>query len=786
MTSFPMPIGPKADLAELEYVATLHQTVFPELRKNASISASDISLYLRSRYGIQINDEAAQDIVRGLGGFHRRECVEGSQDESVTANNITHVDPSKRYGTEDLVAENVSPSFQEESIHRGENDENELKECDDIYLDLVQWMAALFIPTILKGSDEANRKEHLDDEMRNIRQTLRDIDHDTVNDLFDVIHKSLKKRQCLNDLQKARDKYSLEIDERMLPLAFQNLIESLGIEDKGSSEEIVLTKDLVKSLLVAHGEKFNEDLLQQMVDCTVIDKTGGEEIHEKFNLSSFITALTHDINLYETGIEDKVSTTFFDVFHSEPIEVNKNNIVGEDNDVNECSNAKDDEGGGFHYNSSSIHSSNFGVSHHDPDCERPDEDSTYHRRPERAECKPHYTYVPTAPYIDYVVDSQQGVVFLMLLWVYFIFSVMVYMIFINAFAYNIIPCSPSFACELVNRIWSWMCLGIILCLGGIILMVPISIANDPYRIDCRRAAISATFIIVFTFLPYIGIDAYRRAIPHGPNERPNELDLLVTSRWVETATHLYLSFGVFLLLTNAIRFLFGTAFNCEEQESLGTIGKLFLSREVTGSAAVKLAATRKINRLLQNSMGLHTNGHKNIVAQRFHSCTGQVEDCGGIIWTWKQILTHNKLLQDHGVWIHSRLAVGQEGQIIAYAFLIGLLIYETEILAREADEFISFVDQEEPGPLKPILLSYLPAGWIIRRSFSTGIGFAAAIGVALIVLYLPSSVSTTLQLRSGVLSSMQDKNFQKYRYSADTTFYNVGELVFYYFMLSYL
>ena len=68
MTSFQQPIGPKSDLAELEYIAALHQTCFPDLRKDCSISSSDVLLFLSSRYGLKIDEECALDVIRGLGG----------------------------------------------------------------------------------------------------------------------------------------------------------------------------------------------------------------------------------------------------------------------------------------------------------------------------------------------------------------------------------------------------------------------------------------------------------------------------------------------------------------------------------------------------------------------------------------------------------------------------------------------------------------------------------------------------------------------------------------------
>ena len=63
-----LPVGPQADARELEYICGLLQTALPDLRDDATVSATDIRLYLRSRYGLSITPDVAIDIVNGLGG----------------------------------------------------------------------------------------------------------------------------------------------------------------------------------------------------------------------------------------------------------------------------------------------------------------------------------------------------------------------------------------------------------------------------------------------------------------------------------------------------------------------------------------------------------------------------------------------------------------------------------------------------------------------------------------------------------------------------------------------
>jgi hypothetical protein len=65
--------GAAADLSEMEYISALHQTQLPDIRRDGTISATDICIFLRSKYGIVIHQEEANDIVMGLSG-RRRGC----------------------------------------------------------------------------------------------------------------------------------------------------------------------------------------------------------------------------------------------------------------------------------------------------------------------------------------------------------------------------------------------------------------------------------------------------------------------------------------------------------------------------------------------------------------------------------------------------------------------------------------------------------------------------------------------------------------------------------------
>jgi hypothetical protein len=75
---FERPVGACADVSELEYISALHQTCDNQLRQDCSITAKDIQVFLRSRYGVLVDEEEVKGtIIAGLGGGnHDNEIID--------------------------------------------------------------------------------------------------------------------------------------------------------------------------------------------------------------------------------------------------------------------------------------------------------------------------------------------------------------------------------------------------------------------------------------------------------------------------------------------------------------------------------------------------------------------------------------------------------------------------------------------------------------------------------------------------------------------------------------
>lgn len=96
-----------------------------------------------------------------------------------------------------------------------------------------------------------------------------------------------------------------------------------------------------------------------------------------------------------------------------------------------------------------------------------------------------------------------------------------------------------------------------------------------------------------------------------------------------------------------------------------------------GSGRSKRAATRKINRLLQNASSMkpktsdaledYSVDTSEAIMINFVIRGEMFEDCGGLIWTWKQLYSGD-LFEEEGVWIMSRLLVIQMIQALFISF----------------------------------------------------------------------------------------------------------------------
>ena len=195
----------------------------------------------------------------------------------------------------------------------------------------------------------------------------------------------------------------------------------------------------------------------------------------------------------------------------------------------------------------------------------------------------------------------------------------------------------------------------------------------------------------------------------------------------------------------------------------------------------KRASSRKINAVLDNAVKMHFkdwNGVKVTAAERFIIEPEKSIRVGGLLWSWRNLLTR-KLSTHYGIcWLPSRLSIAQESQLIVLLFSIALLVWGGDSLASDAERKRAELQAEPDGPLKDEALRFVPEPWVIKATFAFGGFFAISVAVVIILVYLPSTVATILALRSGRIATFRDQeHFFLNRKASDKVFYNVANAV---------
>ena len=243
---FTKPKGATADLREIEYISALHQTG-ETLRKDGTINAADISLFLMSRYGIDVTaDEVSNTISKGFGG-------------------------------------------------------GGISESDGNLMDLTEVVAMLFIPTLIRIKGEMTKHTRDSDDNDNF------VDDFNVNcGEYDADDHVVNKSDVpLNSSKSSTNKYNRSL--------FQYVLQMIVADTVGeSSYSPPITVELLRNIFLFYGEKdvaSDTNLLEGMVELAL---TAGENL----DAAVFAHCCTSDVELYDVGWENKLTTNYNDVFET--------------------------------------------------------------------------------------------------------------------------------------------------------------------------------------------------------------------------------------------------------------------------------------------------------------------------------------------------------------------------------------------------------------------------------------------------------------------------------------
>jgi hypothetical protein len=146
---------------------------------------------------------------------------------------------------------------------------------------------------------------------------------------------------------------------------------------------------------------------------------------------------------------------------------------------------------------------------------------------------------------------------------------------------------------------------------------------------------------------------------------------------------------------------------------------LFVPVDIRRTAVQKVAGTYKINSLLHHAYRLQRKARKKTKSRNaeheammcFLFYGEKDENCGGFFWTWARTLWKHTEGRKEGLWMHSRLFVGQMGQFLIIVIFTVLWLSGTKTLATKADEQRqSIIDDEGLG--SETALYFVPESWM--------------------------------------------------------------------------
>lgn len=287
-------------------------------------------------------------------------------------------------------------------------------------------------------------------------------------------------------------------------------------------------------------------------------------------------------------------------------------------------------------------------------------------------------------------------------------------------------------------------------------MVSASLGNSVYATNLMWIVVGMGAVACFVLLPYFG-DVSNIIFS---TEKSEDLDMRIVY---------YVSLiGGFLLLAALVLNIIqrGYSDNSSTNQKLDWFWRFLVPGMVRLESKLKRAASYKINLMVRNACEVHktaefdgrsSRGEGETVGNAmlaFVRSSDRTEDLlGGVIETWKRIFS-GSLFEEDGIWFSTHLLAGNLAQSIL-VLAVGAIFY----VLYESDWFQQLLTT----------LDGLGSSLRWRLTLPLFLGIACSeLAVFLITAnYIPSTVSTILQYRSGGIGSLHSNRFQRLRLAVD-------------------
>ena len=188
---------------------------------------------------------------------------------------------------------------------------------------------------------------------------------------------------------------------------------------------------------------------------------------------------------------------------------------------------------------------------------------------------------------------------------------------------------------------------------------------------------------------------------------------------------------------------------------------------------IKRAASYKMNLIIRNACDVHktsgfdgrtgygagvaTYGKAMLAFARCSDRTVELQE--GFFPAWKKIYT-GQIFEEDGIWFSTHLLAGNLAQSILF-LLVGGIFY-TAYKNETFQYLLAELDQLEKRR------------WRLMLPLFLGVACSELVVFLVTVKYIPSTVRTILQFRSGGIGSLHNKGFQKLRVAVDQSTLVVG------------
>jgi len=612
-------------------------------------------------------------------------------------------------------------------------------------------------------------------------------------------------------------------DPGILQIVLNNILQDVT----GSTEPRPLDRQLVRDIFTAYGEDElveNDEIIDEMIAAASVVGTGDDDVEKNggvqmLDLRSFSQALTSDTRLYDVEKETQLTTFYYDCMgthysthvdrqstgggilsrffkccgrQSEELDSRALDQVASNDDCfweqHVASIAVHRDGRPEKFSASILdgQSEKGGASETARAIEQSFVNDLDQNKPKQEKVPPEKVREVQRMVTYAAIDSTSGTYrdkgFVVLLWAAFVATFFAYLYEFNV-EFGKKDCSTSasenemFGCQLANGIVSWFIVMLELSIFGILFICLSSLGNSIYHVSIPANLLGMGAVASFTIVPFV---------------KEFETDFFSTKKSKDDFSfmliyHISLLLGCLILLiqlSNLIRSLLPKSL----LERYPAMARWFVPKIAIEENRMKMSASWKLKAMLENAAALHQDGSdttappargmlstkesrivessygKALLNYQQSAMTYEQEKIGGFVWSVREYWS-GRLHNEAGIFFPSSILAGNfaQGIIILFVivFTVNLSIQEWEELEADDDATDDFV---------LMINSYLPTRAMILTAINVGMACGLVSTINIFFAYLPSTISTTLKFRAGLIPSLRDpRTFQQYRFAQDTT-----------------